>query len=78
MDVQAYLNMSQDHYHHIREDEYEPFIGSGLYQSPQIEFPINESLDLSNKYCEPTEIGIWIYNVLNGIPMGRVVSIALF
>lgn len=78
MDVQAFLNMSQSHYHHIREDEYEPFIGSGLYQSPQIETPINESLDLSNKYCEPTEIGIWIYNVLNGIPMGRVESKALF
>lgn len=78
MDLQAFLNMSQSHYHHISEEEYEPFIGSGLYQNPQIESPINESLDLSNKYCEPTEIGIWIYNVLNGIPMGNVESKALF
>ena len=78
MDVQAFLNMSQGHYHHIGEEEYEPFIGSGLYQSPQIESPVNESLDLSNKYCEPTEIGIWIYNILNGIPMGKVECKALF
>ena len=78
MDVQAFLNMSQDHYLHIKEEEYEPFIGSGLYQSPQIEFTNNESLDLSNKYCGPTEIGFWIYNVLNDIPMSRVESKALF
>lgn len=78
MDVQAFLNMSQDHYHHISEEEYEPFIGSGLYQIPKIEPAKDEGIDLSNKYCEPTEIGIWIYNVLNDIPMGRVESKALF
>ena len=71
MDIQAFLNMPEHHFYHIKEDEYEPFIGSGLYQSPQIEHVIEGRLDLSNKYCEPTEVGIWIYNVLNNIPMSK-------
>lgn len=67
MDMQAFLNMSKQQMYHIKEEDSEPFIGSGLYQSPQIEPAKDDSLDLSNKYCEPTEIGIWIYNVLNDI-----------
>ena len=69
MDVQAFLNMPEDYYHHIKEEESEPFIGSGLYLNPQLESAIDGTLDLSNKYCGPSEIGIWIYNVLNDIPM---------
>lgn len=69
MDVQAFLNMPDNYYHHIKEEESEPFIGSGLYLNPQLESTVDETLDLSNKYCEPSEIGIWIHNVLNDIPM---------
>lgn len=69
MDVQAFLNMPDNYYHHIKEEESEPFIGSGLYLNPQLEASVDEKLDLSNKYCSPSEIGIWIHNVLNDIPM---------
>lgn len=69
MDLQAFLNMPQDHYGRIKETECEPFIGSGLYQNPKLSDPVDESLDLSDTYCEPTEVGVWIYYVLNGIPM---------
>lgn len=69
MDVQAYLNMREAQCHHIKEHECEPFIGSGLYQNPQLEETDDESIDLSDKYCEPTEVGIWIYYVLNDMPM---------
>lgn len=68
MDVQAFLNMPSPHFLHIKEGEYEPYIGSGLYQNPKVEFSTeeeNETLDLGNTYCEPTEAGVWIYNVLN-------------
>lgn len=69
MDVQAFLNMSEDHYHHIKEDECEPFIGSGLYLSPKLESSMDEKIDLSDTYCEPSEIGIIIHNVLNDISL---------
>lgn len=72
MDVQAFLNMPEAHYHHIKEEECEPFIGSGLYLNPQLESSVDETLDLSNKYCSPSEIGILIYNVLNDKPMSKV------
>ena len=78
MDVQAFLNMKESHIYHIKESESEPFIGSGLYQNPQIESSREEKIDLSDKYCEPTEIGILIYNVLNNIPMTTVEQNTLF
>lgn len=78
MDVQAFLNMPEDYYHHIKEDECEPFIGSGLYLNPQLESSVDGKLDLDNKYCSPSEIGIWIYNVLNDKPMAKVEQNKLF
>lgn len=78
MDVQAFLNIPDSQYHHIREDEYEPYIGSGLYQMPKLEPPIDTKLNLDNKYCEPTEIGIWIHTVLNGKSMHNIEANSLF
>ena len=69
MDVQAFLNMPNKHYSHIRQEECEPFIGSGLYQNPKSPIIFDRTLNLGGEYCEPTEIGTWIYHVLNGIPM---------
>ena len=79
MDIQAFLNMPKEHYSRIREEECEPFIGSGLYQNPKItDIREDGSIDLDDKECESTEIGIWIYNVLNDIPMRGVHSSKLF
>lgn len=78
MDVQAFLNMTKEKYHRISEEESEPFIGSGLYQSPKIFEAKDGRLDLDDKYCEPTEIGYLIYNVLNGIPMPNIEQHSLF
>ena len=69
MDVQALLNMPKDQFCHLSERDCEPYLGSGLYKNPMISNPVNGTLDLSNKYCEPTEIGVWIYCVLNSIPV---------
>ena len=72
MDVQAFLNLPEPEFSHIKEEEYEPFIGSGLYQIPKIELPADEVVDLGDKYCEPTEVGRWIHAVLNDRPMYKV------
>lgn len=77
MDVQAFLNMSEKHFYHIKEDECEPFIGSGLYQNPKEELSSDGVMDLGDKYCEPTEVGIWIHTVLNDKPMYKVEPKAL-
>lgn len=69
MDIQAFLNMKKDDYRHIKQKDCEPFIGSGLYQSPKLSGIVNETLDFGYTHCEPTEIGIWIYHILNDIPM---------
>lgn len=78
MDVQAFLNMPEDYYHHIKEEECEPFIGSGLYLNPQLESSVDGTLDLSNKYCVPSEIGVLIYDVLNGNPITKIEQNRLF
>ena len=72
MDLQAFLNIPESHYHHLKDDECEPFIGSGLYQNPKIEDAPNGDIDFDDKYCEPTEIGYLIYHVLNDIPIANV------
>ena len=77
MDVQAFLNMSEEHFSHIKEEECEPFIGSGLYQNPQVELSSDGVVDLGDKYCGPTEVGIWIHTVLNDKPMHKVEPKAL-
>lgn len=69
MDMQAFLNMPSDQYSRIDEKDCEPFIGSGLYLNPRIAEVKDGNLDLDNKYCEASEIGIWIYHVLNNMPM---------
>lgn len=70
MDVQAFLNMTKVHYHRISEEESEPYIGSGLYQSPKLTGTvINGGLQMDDKYCDATEVGHLIYNVLNDIPI---------
>lgn len=65
MDVQAFLNMPKDQYGHIKQEDCEPYIGSGLYQNPKLAGPADGVLNLGDAYCEPTETGIWIYNSLN-------------
>ena len=74
MDLQAFLNMQKDACFHISEEESEPFLGSGLYQSSHLEEPVNGNIDLDAKYCELSEIGIWIYNVLNDISVPNVIE----
>ncbi len=69
MDMQAFLNLSKEDFHRIKEDDCEPYLGSGLYLNPQLAQPINGELHLDNKYCEPSEVGFWIYHILNGIPL---------
>lgn len=70
MDMQAFLSMPKEQYYHIKQEDCEPFIGSGLYQDPKLSVRVDdEALKLGNYYCEPTEIGTWIYHVLNDIEM---------
>lgn len=71
MDVQSFLNMPPSLYIHLRGAECEPYIGSGLYQNPKIESAFEKGLNLDATYCEPTEVGIIIYHVLNNIPIAR-------
>lgn len=78
MDIQAFLNIPKDHYTYIREAECEPFLGSGLYHSPEIGEIEDGSLILDKKYCKPTEIGYWIYNILNDIEVPETKEIPLF
>lgn len=68
MDVQAFLNQPGNIYAKIRVRDVEPYIGSGLYNNPKLREPINGTLDLDDQYCEVTEVGYWIYSVLNDIP----------
>ena len=79
MDVQAFLNMTKDHYHRISEEESEAYIGSGLYQSPKLAGTvINGGMQMDDKYCDTTEVGHLIYNVLNNIPIPKVEQHKLF
>lgn len=78
MDIQAFLNMPKEQYGHIKNEDCEPYIGSGLYQNPKLSGPVDGTLDFGNMYCEPTEIGIWIYNVLNGIQITEIKQNQLF
>jgi hypothetical protein len=66
MDLQAFLDIPKEQYYYINQKDSEPYIGSGLYQNPK---PIDSNLNIDDMYCEPTEIGIWIYHVLNDIPI---------
>lgn len=73
MDVQAFLNKTKDNFHRISEEESEPYIGSGLYQSPRLTGTvINGGLQMDDKYCDATEIGHLIYNILNNYPIPKV------
>ena len=79
MDVQAFLNMTKEHFHRISEEEAEPYIGSGLYQIPKLSGTvINGGLQMDDKYCDTTEVGFLIYNVLNNIPIPKVEQHELF
>lgn len=65
IDMQTFLN-NKDRYQHLSLKEYEPYIGSGLYKNPQLSSNIvSEDLDLSNVYCEITEIGSLMHSILN-------------
>lgn len=79
MDVQAFLNMTKDHYSRISEEESEPYIGSGLYQSPKLAGTvINGGLQMDDKYCDATEVGHLIYKVLNKISIQKVEQYKLY
>lgn len=69
MDMQSFLNLSKENYLRIKEEDCEPYLGSGLYLNPQVAQPINGELHLDNKYCQLSEVGLWIYHILNGIPI---------
>lgn len=64
MDVQAFLNMKLDLKTRIKEDNCIPYLWSGLFKNPR-ESIVGHSLNLTNRTCEPTEIGLYIYNILN-------------
>lgn len=72
MDLQTFLNMPKEQFYYIKQEDCEPYIGSGLYQNPKLPKKIDNNLNIDDKYCEATEIGIWIYHVLNDIPMTDV------
>lgn len=72
MDVQAFLNRSRNVYSYIRARDVEPYVGSGLYNNPKFQEPIDGNLDLDDQNCEVTEVGYWIYNVLNDIPADEI------
>lgn len=79
MDVIAFLHMPEDYYMRIPESECEPFIGSGLYQSPRIAGTKRDGmLDLEDKECEITEIGYLIYNTLKKFPIKVLNQTPLF
>lgn len=78
MDLQAFIKMPLGHYNRISEEECEPFIGSGLYLNPKYADPEDGNLDLDDTYCKATEIGFWIYHILNGIPIPTDKQNALF
>lgn len=78
MDIITFLNMPKGYYNRISIDDYEPYIGSGLYKNPQLNEPVNGSLDLEDLYCEMTETGFWIYNILNGINVKQTQATPIF
>lgn len=67
MDVQAFLALPQREYSYLSENNCEPFVGSGLYMNAIAKAPIDGNLNLDDRECKITEIGIWIYKILNGI-----------
>ena len=69
MDMQAILNMSKDQFSHLKENECEPYIGSGLFQNPQLTSFEDGAVDFGKRECLPTEIGYVIFHILKGIPM---------
>lgn len=78
MDILAFLNMPKEHYYRISVTNYEPYIGSGLYKNPHVNEPIDGNLDLDDLYCEITEVGFWIYNILNGITVEQTHTRPIF
>lgn len=78
MDVQAFLNMSPKQYNYISETDYEPFIGSGLYQSPKKSAFYHSNNKIEQITCEITEVGFLIYNILNGINIEEISELPLF
>lgn len=78
MDVQSFLALPANSFSDIWEEECEPFYGSGLYGSPQIETPGDGVVDLSKRKCHITECGYWIYSILNDMDLNVPYSQALF
>ena len=68
MDLQAFLSLPKDKFNSIREGEVEPFIGSGLYLNPKSPTVVDGRVFYVDDLCEVSEVGIWIYSVLNDIP----------
>lgn len=68
MDMQYFLDLKQDQYSQIDANMSEPFLGTGLYQNAALVWKdIND--DGSGYVCEISEVGIWMYHILNGIEM---------
>lgn len=67
MDIQVFLGLPKDAYSVQPEENCEPYLGSGLYGLSHVNAPVNGSVDLDKRHCEITEVGIYIYKILNDI-----------
>lgn len=68
MDMQYFLSFPEDQYSQIDADSSEPFLGTGLYKNAELVWE-NEEKHRSGYVCEISEVGIWMYHILNGIEM---------
>lgn len=72
MDIQTFLGIPEESYTKITVEEHEPFVGTGLYQNPLVVPTTLGHIDFHNSLFEITEVGKWIYNVLNDIPIDTI------
>lgn len=73
MDMQYFLRFRADQYSQIDLDISEPFLGTGLYKSA---VPVWQSAASkgSGYVCEISEVGIWMYHILNGLDMDKGIA----
>lgn len=73
MDMQYFLSFREDQYSQIDFDLSESFLGTGLYKST---VPVwkNANDEGSGYVCEISEVGIWMYHILNGLEMVKGIA----
>lgn len=69
MDLQAFLSFPSESFDSISVEECEPFVGSGLYLNLKPPIVVDMSVYYVDDHYNASEIGVWIYHVLNDIPM---------